>query len=633
VTALALAAGVLFCFWPLSEAGFIHLDDDVYVTANPQVKSGLTLAGVAWAFTSTHAANWHPLTWLSHMLDCQLYGLNPAGHHLTSVLLHIAAALLLFRVFQRMTGALWQSACIAALFALHPLRVESVAWVAERKDVLGAFFWMLTMGAYARYAQAQTPGPSRRPGADEDRGRHRDYSLALVFFALGLMSKPTLVTLPCVLLLLDYWPLGRVNGAPESRWLRSLVLEKLPFFALAVASGAITFFAQQSGGAVGLLELLPLELRLANALVSYVAYIGKMLWPLNLAVYYPYDENLPVWQVAAAALLLAAATAGALRLGRKCPYLPMGWFWYLGTLLPMIGLVQVGGQAMADRYTYIPTIGLSVVIAMGVPDALRRRRLSPTLAALPAGLALVILLALGRSQASLWQNSIRLFEHTLAVAGDSYLIRNNLGKALERAGRIEEAVAHYRECLRISPRNAEIYFNLGNAVSRSAKPHEAAALFENALRLRPDYAEAHNNLGSELDRIGRTAEALAHYREAARLKPDYAEAVSNVGVALAKQGNTAEAIPCFEKAIRIDPRYEKAHHNLGVTLFGLGRVREAIACYDRAVRIYPGFVEARFSLGLAYAAIGDREAARQQYSALSTLNPAAAERLLARIQG
>jgi tetratricopeptide (TPR) repeat protein len=630
---LALAAGVLFCFWPLAEAGFIHLDDDVYVTANPQVRSGLTLAGAAWAFASTHAANWHPLTWLSHMLDWQLYGPNPAGHHATSVLLHLAAALLLFQVFQRMTGALWQSACIAALFALHPLRAESVAWVAERKDVLGAFFWMLTMGAYARYAQARTAGPARGPGADVARRRRRDYALALVFFALGLMSKPTLVTLPCVLLLLDYWPLGRLSGAPESRGLRSLVFEKLPFFALSAASGAITFFAQQSGGAVGLLELLPLELRLANALVSYVAYIGKMLWPLKLAVYYPYDENLTVWQVAAAALLLAAVTAGALRFGKKQPYLPVGWFWYLGTLVPMIGLVQVGGQAMADRYTYIPTIGLSVVIAMGVPDALRRWRLSPTLAALPAGLALVILLALGRSQASRWQNSIRLFEHTLAVAGDSYLIRNNLGNALERAGRTEEAVAHYREALRISPRNAEIYFNLGNAVSRSAIPHEAAALYEMALQLRPGYAEAHNNLGSELDRLGRTAEALVHYREAARLKPDYAEAVSNVGVALAKQGNTAEAISCFEKAIRIDPRYEKAHHNLGVTLFGQGRVREAIAAYDRAVRINPGFVEARFSLGLAYAAIGDREAARQQYSALATLNPAAAERLLARIPG
>jgi tetratricopeptide (TPR) repeat protein len=628
---LVLIAATGFCFWPLSDAGFIHLDDDVYVTANPQVTSGLTLTGAVWAFTSTHAANWHPLTWLSHMLDCQLYGLNPAGHHASSVLLHLSTVLLLFIVFQRMTGTLWQSGFVAALFALHPLHVESVAWVAERKDVLSTLFWVLTMGAYARYAEGRAAGQSAASRERGVRGKRGSYLLVLLFFALGLMSKPTLVTLPFVLLLLDYWPLGRMGRTINKDRLRPLVLEKLPLFMLSAVSSAVTFLVQRSGGAVGLLELLPLEQRIANALVSYVAYIGKMLWPWHLAVYYPYDENLPLWQVVGAALLLLAITAAVVRFGRKRPYLRVGWFWYLGTLVPMIGLVQVGGQAMADRYTYVPMIGLFVMIAMAVPEVLNRWRCRKKVMALSAGIILVALLAVGRSQASLWRNSIRLFDHSLAAASDNYLIRNNLGNALERMGRVDEAIGHYRESLRIAPGNAEVYFNLANAISRKGKAHEAIALYAEALRLRPDYAEAHNNLGSELDRLGQIADAMAHYREAVRLKPDYVEAVSNVGVALAKQGQAAEALPYFEKAIRIDPRYEKAYHNRGVALFDQGRVREAIASYDQAVRINPGFVEARYSLALAYVTIGDRQACWKQYTALSTINPDLAERLLAKI--
>ena len=595
---------------------FVGLDDDQYITDNRHVKSGLSIDGFTWAFTTTWDANWFPLTWLSLMLDCQLFGSDPSGPHLINLLFHLANTVLLFLVFQRMTGKLWQSAFVAALFALHPLHVESVAWVTERKDVLSAFFWIMTMWAYAGYA--------------EKKG-HQKYLWVIIFFTLGLMSKPMVVTLPFVLLLLDFWPLGRLRPPFFGTEARALVLEKIPLFVLSAASSVITFLVQRGGGAVGSLDVLPLPLRLANILVSYASYMGKMVWPQHLAVYYPFLENLPLWEVAASALLLIGITLLAIKFGPKHPYLPVGWFWYLGTLVPVIGLVQVGAQAMADRYTYIPLIGLFLIVAMGVPEGLTRWRHRKNLVVFCGSAALAVLIVVSRAQVSYWQDSIRLFEHTLAITSDNYLIHNNLGNALERSGRIEEAIAHYKETLRIKPDNARTYFNLGNALSRRERADEAIRCYREALRLKPDYAEAHNNLGNVFERLGDRQEAMVQYREALRLKPEYAEARSNLGIVLAKRGKIEEAMGHFKEAIRIDPGYEKAYHNLGVSLAEQGRTREAIAQYRRALQINPDFREARFSVGLAYAKIGDRHSALEESRVLRRIDPNLANRLLEKI--
>ena len=575
---LFLIGATLAVFWPLKNHEFINLDDDEYVTENPHVQAGLTLKGLSWAFTTTQASNWHPLTWLSHMLDCQLYGLKPAGHHLTSLLFHIANTLLLFLVLRRMTGAIWGSSFVAALFALHPLHVESVAWVAERKDVLSTFFWMLTMWTYIRYAE---------------RPRLNRYLLVLLSFALGLMSKPMLVTLPLVLLLLDYWPLRRFKSIHPFR----LVLEKAPFFALSAVSSFLTFFAQRSGGTVGSLEAFPLETRMANALVSYVSYIGKMIWPHHLAVLYPYPDILPIWQVAEAGLLLVGLSALVILAARRRPYLVVGWLWYFGTLVPVIGLVQVGLQAMADRYTYVPLIGLFIMMAMGVPDNLAGWRHRRIVLAISAGLLLSIFMIVTRLQVYHWENAITLFEHTLAVTSNNSVIHNNLGVVLAQQGKTQEAIAHYTE----------------------------------ALRIKPDYTDAHNNLGVALARQGKTQEAIAHYTEALRIKPNYAEVHYNLGNALARQGKIQEAITHYTEALKIKPDYVGAHYNLGNALVRQGKTQEAIAHFAEALRIKPDFADAHFALGLAYLMIGNRDSALEEYKILKTINPDLANTLSQKI--
>ena len=458
ILGIAITLLTLALYWRVQGHGFLHYDDYQYVVDNPHVRHGLTRQGVLWALTSGYASNWHPLTWLSHMLDCELYGLNPQGHHLNNLLLHIANALLLFRLLLRMTGALWRSAFVAALFALHPLHVESVAWVAERKDVLSTLFWMLTLGAYLRYRE--------RPTGTR-------YLATLFLFALGLAAKPMLVTLPFVLLLLDCWPLGRM---PSPRSLLPLVREKAPFFVLAALSSVITFWVQSHWGAVVL--SIPLKERLANALVSYVGYGAKMLWPVNLACFYPHPlDGLPLWQAAGALLLLAGVTVAVVRAGRRLPYLAVGWLWYLGTLVPVIGLVQVGAQAMADRYTYVPLIGLFVMLSWGAGSLAAKGPLPKIATAALSAALLAALLPLTWSQISHWKDSETLFAHALEVTDRNLLAHNNLGNALARQGRLEEAEFHLVE----------------------------------ALRLRPDYAAAQNNLGILRLRQGRFEEAAGHF--------------------------------------------------------------------------------------------------------------------------
>ena len=565
IVCLVLAAATLALFWQVRDHDFIDLDDDLYVSANGYVRGGLSRESLLWAFTTFAGANWHPLTWLSHMADGEMFGLNAGRHHLTSALIHTPNSLLLFLVLLRMTRALWRSALVAALFALHPLHLESVAWIAERKDVLSTCFWMLTLASYLAYV--------KRPG-------YPLYLLTLVTFACGLMAKPMLVTLPCVLLLLDYWPLGRLElgqssaaptgyhqrqatGAGRRNTAAALLVEKIPFFLLSAASSVITVLAQRRGGAIQSVELFSLPSRIANALVSYVRYIGKMIWPEHLAIYYPHPgDTLPLWQPAAAALVLATISVLALRAARRHPYLIVGWLWYLGTLVPVIGLVQIGGQAMADRYTYVPLVGLFLMIAWGGAElAARRSFLRKPLAVL----AVLIVTALGlRSwwQLQFWRDSITLFEHTLQATSGNSLIHNNLGIALARQGRVEEAVAHYREALTIDPVNLNSHINLGVALVDLGRLEEAVDRYSQALELRPDHPGVHNNLGNALALLGKLDEAAAEFNQALKLRPDYYEAHNNLGVVLAQQGRLSEASSYFMEALRINPSYVQAQKNL-----------------------------------------------------------------------
>jgi tetratricopeptide (TPR) repeat protein len=565
----------LSAYWQVRHNAFIRMDDNLYVTENVRVQQGLTWENIGWSFTTTYAGNWHPLTWLSHMLDYELCGLNPAGHHMTNLLLHMANALILFWVLQNMTGFLWRSLFVAALFALHPLHVESVAWIAERKDVLSALFWMLTILAYVRYVE--------RPG----RGR---YSVVLVCFVLGLLSKPIVVTLPFVLLLLDYWPLGRMEMRRGTNFPYRLVFEKASLFLLAFISSALTLFAQWRGGGVGSLKALPLSDRIANALVSYVQYIIKMVWPKDLAVLYPHPIHLPLWQIVGSGLLVGVVTFLILWPGRKHPYLLVGWLWYLGTLVPVIGLVQVGVQAMADRYTYIPSIGLFVMAAYGVPEILKGTRIRKVALSLMASALIILLLFLTRAQVLRWENSPTLFEYTLKVTANNSVIHNNLGVVLLAQGKENEAGGHFIE----------------------------------ALRIRPGYADAHCNLGALLAREGRDAEAISHLSEALRLNPGLADAHNHLGAISFRQGNLQEALFQFTETLRLNPDHALAHHNLAFILARQKKYEEAIPHLKRAVQILPAYAEAHFVLGVVYLEMGDRDQAMSQYEILRRIDPARA---------
>jgi tetratricopeptide (TPR) repeat protein len=508
IVALALGASVVVAYWPAGGHDFVNFDDPLYVTANREVQAGLTAGGVAWAFTTLRGGNWHPLTWLSHMLDVSLFGLHAGRHHLTSVAIHGANAVLLLWVLVRMTGAFWQAAFVAALFALHPLHVESVAWVAERKDVLCTLFFLLMLWAYARFVE--------RPGA----GR---YALLVLAFVLGLASKAMIVTAPAVLLLLDLWPLGRLAPAAgrqrAAARLASLVAEKLPLLALAALVAGLTFLAQRRGGTMSTTDTLAAATRVGHAAVAYFEYLALALWPRRLAVFYPYPAVLPAWQALGAGALLVALTAGALGLARTRPYLLVGWGWYVVTLLPVIGLVQVGMHSIADRYTYVPLIGIFVVAAWGAPDLLAGLRWRRAALAAAAALALVAAAAATRAQVGRWKDDVTLYEHALAVTDGNFLAHNNLGLALVRAGRIAEARPHFEEAVRLKPRYLDARNNLGGTLVRAGRLDEAAVQFAEVLRIAPSYAPAHRNLATVLAQQGRGAEAQAHLEEAARLDP------------------------------------------------------------------------------------------------------------------
>ncbi|MBU2538798.1 MAG: tetratricopeptide repeat protein [Proteobacteria bacterium] len=611
---LFLIFSTLAVYWQVKDYDFVYFDDDKYVSENINVQNGLTVDGVIWAFTTNQSSNWHPITWLSHMLDIELFGPDPGRHHLINLFFHILNALLLFIVFKKMTGLSWQSGVVAALFALHPLHVESVAWIAERKDVLSTFFGMLALWSYVRYTIRPTI--------------HR-YLLVFLFMALGLMSKPMLVTLPFVLLLLDYWPLGRfaiaASPLPESSGQRHLFLrlvrEKLPFFLLVAISSIITYLVQQQSGALRPLDAVPVGVRVANALVSYVKYIGKMFWPADLAVLYPYPSMFNPWKVAGAFFFLTAISVFAVWIVKRRPYVAVGWFWYMGTLVPVIGLVQVGIQAMADRYAYVPLIGIFIIIVWSASELVSTfTRVKIVLTTMTATV-LLLLMAATLKQVRHWQNTMTLFEHTLAVTNNNWLPHFNLGFALDRQGQTEAAVAHYQETLRIKPDYEQALNNLGLALDKLGRYDQAIRHYSAALQINPNFEKALNNLGLALDKLGRTDEAITHYREALRIKPNYENALNNLGLALEKLGRTDEAITHYRKALRIKPNYERAHYNLANALHRKGLIDEAVVHYLEAIRIKPDYEVARNNLGIALFQKGNIDGAIREFREALRINP------------
>lgn len=552
---LVLAVLTVGAFWQLKDNNFVNYDDIFYLTENSQVQGGLSFSGLRWAFTATVAGNWHPLTWLSHMLDWQLYGANPSGHHLTSLILHVLNTLLLFWVLVRLTQGFWPSALVAALFALHPLHVESVAWASERKDVLSAFFWLLTMWTYLRYVERPKTGR---------------YLSILLVFALGLMAKAMLVTEPFMLLLLDYWPLGRWSGRPEAtggrrrgkaapelgprRTAWRLIWEKTPLFALAAISCVITVVVQREAEAVISTELLPFGARLSNALVAYVSYLAKMLWPLKLAIFYPHPgANLPGWQIVGAGVLLAGFTSLAVHWRRRFPYLLVGWLWYLGTLVPVIGLVQVGSQAMADRYTYIPFIGIFIILAFGAADLASGWRSRQVTLAAVWGLALLTCLTLTWVQVGHWRNATTLFSHALQVTENNYMAYVNLGLAYDEAGKTDAALEMLQQGMRLKPNFADTYNDLGKVYDKLGRTDEAIEMFRRAIGLNPNFCDAYNNLGIDLADRGEIAAAIHQFQQARRARPDFDQPYYNLGLAYSKQGQIREAGEMFEMALKKNP--------------------------------------------------------------------------------
>jgi len=607
---LFLIMATLSVYWQVQYYDFVNFDDDEYITENHHIQKGFKLDSVIWAFTATRSGNWHPLTWLSHMLDYRLFGKNPGGHHLTSLLFHLANTLLLFFVFRKMTNRLWQSGFVAALFALHPLHVESVAWVSERKDVLSTFFWMLTMWSYVRYVEHPTVNR---------------YLLVALFFTFGLMSKPMLVTLPFVLLLMDYWPLNRLqtdlssagdNSRPRSIAFR-LVWEKSLLFVIVIASCIITLFVED----VRSLDAFPLKARIANALISYANYIGKMLYPYKLAVLYPHPGMLPWWTVAGSCLILVSTSFLAIRVIKQSPYFAVGWLWYIGTLVPVIGLIQIGRQSMADRYTYIPLIGLFIIITWGIPELAARLRCRKIWFAALATVVLTALMAITWKQAGYWENSITLFEHTLKITSNNYLPHNNLGTAMYQQGRTEAAIEHYLLALRIKPDFVDAHNNLGLALNKQGHTEKAINQYLQALRINPDDENAHNYLGAAFYKQGHTEKAIEYYLQALRIKPDYVDAHYNLGTALGRQGRTEEAIEHYLLALRIKPDSEKAHNNLGAALYKKGRSAEAIEHYLQALRINPDHASVHNNLAIALFRNGNIDGAIDHFRKAVRINP------------
>jgi len=568
---------------------FVNYDDNEYVYANPAITGGLNLHGMIYALSGKHARNWHPLTTLSHMLDCQLWGVRAGGHHFTNVVLHTIAVVLLFLILKQMTGGIWQSAFVAALFAIHPLRVESVAWISERKDVLSAVFFMLTLGAYVRYVRSPSVGR---------------YLTMSILFALGLMSKSMLVTIPFVLLLLDYWPLQRFAGRSSTK---RLILEKIPLFALSAAAGFATLWVQQSS--VARTEQLPLVWRMGNGLVSCVIYVKQMIWPVGLAVFYPHPgDQVPVWEIGLAIVLLGLVSAGAIALRHKWPYLVTGWFWYLVMLLPVIGIIQVGSQAHADRYTYLPQIGIYLLLAWAITDALASRfatgriprgGLQRRILAVAASVAVIAFAWCAHVQTSYWRNGESLWGHALAVTSGNFMAHDGLGECLANRGRLDEAIDQFQKALNIAPGYPEIKTNLILALTKKGRTDEAIPYLQTLLKEDPNNAQAHYNLGNALQKKGDSQGAITAYEKALSIQARYPAAHYSLGIALDRNGQTDEAIAHYQEAVKEQPNYPQAYCSLGNDLLQKARVDDAIAAYEQALKSRPTYPEVENNIGLA----------------------------------
>jgi protein O-mannosyl-transferase len=613
--ALALLAALPYLVGGVSRT-FITLDDDHYIYENPQVRRGLTPETALWALTTTEHANWYPLRRLSHLVDVSLFGLDARGHHLVSVAWHVAAAVLLFAALRLMTGTTWRSFMVAGLFASHPLQVESVAWAAERSNVQAGLFFALALLLWARYARR--------------RGTAR-YVAVVAACALGVVAKPVLMTLPLVLLLLDFWPLGRMSAPGAAPWrispglLRRRLKEQAPLFLLAAGSAAVAVLAHRQAGGITALEALPLGIRLGNAALSYVRYVGAALWPANLALLYPHPgRNLSIGAALAAALLLAAATALVLARARRRPWLAVGWLWFAGMLVPMIGIVQFGSHARADRFFYLPSIGLFTALVWFAAELpLTGWRRSAALGGF-AGSALAALTVASAVQASYWKDSETLFRRTLAITKDNGLIQNNLAVLLQKMGRHEEAVAHAREAVRLRPADGEAFANLGVSLAALGRLEEAIASSREAVRLRPDSANTHAALGNALAAAGRHAAAVASYREALRLGTDRPEIPYNLGNSLVALGRHEEAVASYREALGLRPDHANAHANLAGSLAALGRREEAVASYREALRLRSDFAD-WYNLGLALESLGRPAEAVSSYREALKIRPNHAE--------
>jgi tetratricopeptide (TPR) repeat protein len=616
VCALLLAA-VAAVFGQTVGYEFVNYDDDLYVSENPRISAGLSGAAVVRAFTESHAFNWHPLTTLSHLLDCQIYGLRPGGHHLTNVLLHAAVAILLFLVVQRMTGAIWPSAFVAAAFAVHPLRVESVAWIAERKDLLSGLFFVLTLGAYVRYAAC--------------RSSWMRYAALIAVYALGLLAKPMLVTLPLVLLLLDYWPL-RANGrttsaagnAPQPACadasIGHLLLEKIPLFVLAAGSCLVTLLVQRE--ALESIERFSLPIRIGNALVAYAVYLRQLFWPIDLAVLYPHPgKHLSLWAVGGAVLLLLAISAAVWIGRRRHPYLIVGWLWYLVMLVPVIGLIQVGVQSHADRYTYLPQIGLLLALTWAARDLLARRPNGRWIACAGAGLILAALLAIAIRQTMYWHDSETLWRHTLACESRIVQAHNQLGIVLDKKGQIDPAFEQFQAAIEVDPRYARAYSNLGFVWQQKGQVAEAIACYQRSLQIEPRFAQAHCNWSDTLIKMGRFDEAMDHCRQALELDPRNIAAQIAMAKLLQRAERWPEALLHAEAAEALNPRNAEVYNNQGIILRKLGRLPESIACYHKAIELKPDYDEAYNNMANALSQAGQLEEAMASYRRALQINP------------
>lgn len=612
---IALALITIIAFEQVRLNEFVGYDDDRYVTENPRVKAGMTLESIHWALTTTSIGYWHPLALLSHMLDCELFGLEPSWHHLSSLFLHIANTLLLFWVLKRMTGAVWASSFTALVFAIHPLHVESVAWISERKDVLSCLFWMLTIATYARYAERPSMGR---------------YLLVVLGLSAGLMAKPMVVTLPFVLLLLDYWPLARFRP-PQSQPVKSdyqkatayrLIGEKIPLFVLVAFWCVVTYFVPKSGGQVVTTELVPLSSRIANALVSYVSYIWKMFYPSRLAVLYPHPGgSLPAWKTIVCLFILIFVSIGVIYLGRRRRYLAAGWLWYLGTLVPVIGLVQVGAQAMADRYTYLSLVGIFIMIAWGAGDLTAKWRYKRIGLGVTTGVVLATLVICTRMQLRYWRNNLALFGHALKVTENNYVMHSNYGGALFEEGRFDEALAHFNEALRINPKYADARRNAGIVLLRQGKIAEAIAAFTEVLSCSGDWPVTHNYLGLAYAQIGKFDLAVKNYNAALQLKPDYVEAIKNLGIVLKEQGRTNEAINKWKTGLKIEPDNPDVHYNMGLVLAEQSKYDKAVKHFRVALAAKPDWAEAHHNIGAVYYLQGKYDLAAKHCSEAIRLNP------------